>query len=240
MFCEPDEIHVYLLSFSALISSGQCQMARSLLSKDENEYLSRIKAPQRRIEYIFGHFILKKILSYYLQVPVSTISIQADKAGKLHLIGEYLVPNLGFNISHSGDIFALSICKQGEIGIDVEEINTRILPDIDSIARCHFSSVERNILIESHPQTRLNHFFRMWTLKEATLKATGVGLNIPLTLINLATPCEYYYINWWNSNETTFIKHVIGKTSYLATISLLLTLGNSVCLRSSILVSLKK
>jgi 4'-phosphopantetheinyl transferase len=206
IFCEPDEAHVYLFSLSALISSERYQVARSLLSKQENEYLGRIKAPQRHIEYVFGRFILKKILSCYLQIPASSILIQPDKVGKPRLMGKYLMPKLGFNISHSADIFVLSICQQGEIGVDVEVINNRMLPDIDSIAKQHFSSAEQNILIDSCSQTRLDHFFRIWTLKESILKAIGVGFRIPLALINIATPCDYYHINWWNDNKITLIK----------------------------------
>lgn len=75
-----------------------------------------------------------------------------------------------FNISHSGD-WVVGIAGEGPLGIDVEEINPRtvVLNDV-------LSPAERHDLEAIPAPYKGRYFIRLWTLKEAHLKAEGVGL----------------------------------------------------------------
>jgi len=190
------EAHVYLISLSLLESPGLGLAARALLTGPETECHGRIKAPRRRAEYLLGRYALKKILAAYLGVPARAVLIEPDKWGKPRLAGNPAGPKLGFNLSHSAQTLALAVCREGEIGIDIEAVDDRMLPDITAIAGRHFSPAEQGFLLGRSPQDRLEHFFRMWTLKEAVLKAVGTGLHAPLASAEVAAPHRRYRIEW--------------------------------------------
>lgn len=95
--------------------------------------------------------------------------------------GEYEKPylperDLHFNLSHSGEWV---LCAVGgcELGCDIE----RLAPVNLKIARRFFSPVEyEDIAAAPTPQEQQERFFRYWTLKESFMKATGLGLRLPM------------------------------------------------------------
>ena len=75
-----------------------------------------------------------------------------------------------FNLSHSGDAIAVAVADQ-PVGLDIE--SHRELNDGLAIAQRVFHPRERQWL-----QAQADFaagFYRLWTLKEALLKATGEG-----------------------------------------------------------------
>src|SRR6185436_10109787 len=85
--------------------------------------------------------------------------------------------DLHFNVSHSGDLIALAVCTERAVGIDVER--RRHVARVDAlIGRWLTASEQREV-------TRLLHggasesdaFLRIWSAKEARLKALGVGIS---------------------------------------------------------------
>jgi 4'-phosphopantetheinyl transferase len=92
--------------------------------------------------------------------------------GKPRLAGR---TDLGFSISHSGELALIAVARGLRVGADVERIRRRT--DVLAIARGSLSARERHA-IESLPagEERRAEFFRCWTRKEAYLKALGVGL----------------------------------------------------------------
>ncbi|GAA4214137.1 hypothetical protein GCM10022289_47310 [Pedobacter jeongneungensis] len=87
--------------------------------------------------------------------------------------GRPFIENLkaDFNITHSGDVIALVTASEGKIGIDVEAINEIKIDDFKDF----FSNSEFDIL--EYSENRLLDFYRLWTAKEAILKADGSGLS---------------------------------------------------------------
>jgi 4'-phosphopantetheinyl transferase len=71
-----------------------------------------------------------------------------------------------------------AIARERNLGIDVEHVR----PDSagEDIAKRYFSAGEVNDLRPLPPEARVQGFFHCWTRKEAYLKATGMGLQIPL------------------------------------------------------------
>ena len=82
-------------------------------------------------------------------------------------------PPVDVSLSHSGGWIAVAACETGRIGIDVE-----VLRDVTpSLERRCLSAVELAWLDRAQPGVpRSLRFSRLWTAKEAYLKATGVGL----------------------------------------------------------------
>lgn len=99
------------------------------------------------------------------------VVIEYDARGKAHVRGD----SLHFNISHSGGALALAISRSQPLGIDLEhqrrprrvlELAERFFAPHEAEALGRLSEVERQIA-----------FLRLWTRKEALVKAEGSGIS---------------------------------------------------------------
>ena len=89
-----------------------------------------------------------------------------------------IVPDIGFNCSHSNGLGLMAFAQDLPVGIDLERI--RPMPDADDVAGRFFSPRESRALRSIPPQGRLAAFYQCWTAKEALVKALGHGLAMPL------------------------------------------------------------
>jgi 4'-phosphopantetheinyl transferase len=87
---------------------------------------------------------------------------------------------LHFNMSHSHELALCAVSTRREVGIDLEYL--RPMPDALQLAKRFFSRAE-HALVPVEEQVPV--FFRLWTAKEAYLKATGKGLGHPLDQVEI-------------------------------------------------------
>jgi 4'-phosphopantetheinyl transferase len=94
---------------------------------------------------------------------------------------------LGFNWSHSGDRALFAIGRGGdgfELGVDIERVRPR--PRALQLAERFFAPDETAMLAALPEERRLDTFLRLWTAKEAVLKAHGGGLSYGLHRVSFA------------------------------------------------------
>lgn len=85
-----------------------------------------------------------------------------------------------FNLSHSG-IWAVCAVAEGEVGCDVEQI-----APIDFKLAKRFAPEEyEDIRTQPTDENRLDLFYRYWTMKESFMKATGLGMKLPLNAFHI-------------------------------------------------------
>jgi 4'-phosphopantetheinyl transferase len=81
---------------------------------------------------------------------------------------------IDFNISHSNQFVSCGFVTNGTIGIDIERISNL---DIDEMSHRFFSEYETAYIYSMNSNIeKTKAFFRIWTLKEAYLKALGSGI----------------------------------------------------------------
>jgi 4'-phosphopantetheinyl transferase len=87
-------------------------------------------------------------------------------------------PKLRFNLTHTRGLAACAVTASGDLGIDVEGVD----PAVDGLelARQFFALQEAALLARVPVAQRDVVFCRLWTLKEAFIKAVGQGLSMPL------------------------------------------------------------
>ncbi|MFZ2237848.1 MAG: 4'-phosphopantetheinyl transferase superfamily protein [Dokdonella sp.] len=83
-----------------------------------------------------------------------------------------------FNLSHSGRHALIAIARDQAIGIDIEAQGRR--RSINDIAERFFAPAESRALRALPEEARDAAFLRLWTGKEAVLKALGEGLSFGL------------------------------------------------------------
>jgi len=179
----PGQINVYSLTLA--ISNEEEAAKRLLLSQDEKKRADRFLSPLHRKRFIAARSSLRTILSTYLNMPPETLTFVYSAHHKPAIAGS----NIQFNLSHSEDLAVIAISAGQMVGIDIEKIIDR---DIEGIAQRFFSPKENTELERLSPEDRMEGFYRLWSRKEALIKAIGKGLSIPLShfSVSLETTLE--------------------------------------------------
>jgi 4'-phosphopantetheinyl transferase len=86
---------------------------------------------------------------------------------------------LSFSLSHTRGCAACAITSNAPVGVDVERIDQS--QRVQEIADRYFSEREAACLRQCSGELRNIRFAELWTLKEAFLKAVGVGLSASLS-----------------------------------------------------------
>ena len=166
------EIHVWSLCKADLDES---LVLYSVLSADERLCAKRLHRHADQVLYAGAHDALRCLLGAYVGLNPATLRFVRNEHGKPRLAGN----EVAFSLSHSGDqiVIALSLTK---VGVDVERIRTDVFTW--RLAR-EVLSAEENNWLQAQGDVAPIAFFRLWTLKEAFLKADGRGLSLACTQI---------------------------------------------------------
>jgi 4'-phosphopantetheinyl transferase len=150
------------------------QVLWEFLSAPEQERANRFYFDLHRQRFLRTHAFCRKILARYTHLPAAQLNLQALPDGKPYLV-DTTGQDIRYNLSHSGDLMILAVTTRSDVGVDVE-IHSAAL-DWRQIAAAYFESREVAALehLEDKDQ-QLACFYRIWTMKEAYLKARGQGI----------------------------------------------------------------
>jgi 4'-phosphopantetheinyl transferase len=160
-----------------LVRTASNELIWDMLSEAERQRAARFHNSRLRDRYATGHAALRQLVAASNGVPPS-----AQRYGRLSDGKPYLMmdPDLSFSLSYSGDRLLIAIDRGGAIGVDLEQ--ARQIDDRDELAEMYFTDRERKWLAEDACNDA-HRFLQIWTRKEACVKAVGVGLQMPLRLI---------------------------------------------------------
>lgn len=167
-----------------------------LLNAAEITRANRFKFAIHRHRFITARATLRAILSLYLKRSPTTIEILQSKNGKPYLKDSALQ----FNLSHSHDLAIYVISNQIQIGIDIEKIRA---PYSKQVAERFLSSEELKHFLQLTAPQQLNEFYRIWTGKEALIKAQGKTLSFSLAAITLPFSGGLNKITFSNNYDKT-------------------------------------
>jgi 4'-phosphopantetheinyl transferase len=151
----------------------------SMLVCAERERAARFWIEADRRQFVAAHALLRAMLAYYFDVPGLAWRFLVDANGKPRVDPNVGPHEIQFNLSHTRGLVAVALATRGAIGVDVEEID-EAKADL-GIAEAYFAPSEVELLQRAPSSERARCFFRLWTLKEAYIKATGEGLSAPLS-----------------------------------------------------------
>ncbi len=151
------------------------------LAPEEKARIASLGLDRLRHEYVCTRIMQRQVLSRYADAdPVAWRFVEAPQ-GKPSIGEPENERGIRFNLSHTGGLIALALCRDAEIGVDVEMLDRE--SDVTSLARRFFAPTETAALLALQEDAQRSTFFQLWTLKEACLKALGVGLFTPLDLV---------------------------------------------------------
>jgi 4'-phosphopantetheinyl transferase len=150
----------------------------SLISPTERDRMERLVFADDRRRYAGAHAAMRTILGEYLGRRPESLRLEPDQLGKPHLAGS----DLQCSLSHAGELALVAIGRRWPLGVDVEQ--ARPLPDADALKAACFTERERKHLDRAGESELL----RLWTRKEALLKATGEGLRTAPREVEVLAP----------------------------------------------------
>lgn len=170
------DVHVWQASLDP--SAAELQVLEASLSEDEMSRASRFRAEHDRQLYVVSRGILRAILSSYLNTSPEQVRFVYGREGKPALHDSWSHTRICFNLSHSKQFALYAVAADREVGIDVEWIQPSI--NFRQLAERFFTAEETALIRTLSHEEGLALFYSTWTCKEAFLKATGVGLSLPL------------------------------------------------------------
>jgi 4'-phosphopantetheinyl transferase len=178
----PDDVHVWMAWLDEPVE--RISHLYSTLAEDERDRASRFHFQTDRDRYVMSRGVLRELLGRYLEKDPTQINLAYGPNGKPEIAGYGVDHSTQFNLAHSENLVLFAFTLGRPIGIDVEKI--RPLKDIDGIASRYFSTQEYLTWRAFAPTNRFVGFFRLWTCKEAFIKAIGAGLSYPLDQFDIA------------------------------------------------------
>ncbi len=140
----------------------------------EEERAARFHFPEDAARHRYFHSRMREILAEALsgKAPAATLEFALGPHGKPFLPAH---PNLHFNLTHSQSHAALVASEAGPVGIDIEIINAQF--PCAEVADEYFCPAEKASVCQApDTATAAARFYRLWTAKEAIMKATGLGM----------------------------------------------------------------
>lgn len=120
--------------------------------------------------WVVGLSDLRRVLSGYVDEPAESLRFGTEPRGKPFLAHD---SGLRFNLSHSGPVALVAVARR-EVGVDVER--RRTVAHEEGVARRIMTTDELARYDRLPEAERTTFLLRVWTRKEALLKASGEGI----------------------------------------------------------------
>jgi 4'-phosphopantetheinyl transferase len=181
---QDDEVHIsYCLTGS--LNPRRLDELVAALSGDERARYERFRQARDRRDFAAAHALLRRTLSKCDNVPEAAWVFTTNAFGKPSIAAAGDDPRarsrISFSIAHTEGLVACAVARGVDLGVDVESVG-RVAGGRDLASR-YFSEREvaaLDVCPESEHDVR---FIELWTLKEAYLKAIGVGFSHPLNTV---------------------------------------------------------
>lgn len=151
--------------------------------------------------FLISRVLVKTVLADKLGISPHQVNIQLHPNGKPFVQGSKAVY---FNLTHSADVIILAVTEEGEIGVDIEQVDREFeWMRVDSVlAPTEIEWIKENELTD--PFSVYQRFFQIWTLKEAYIKCTGEGMSRHLKKLNFhVLPEHIQFLDSTNDAQKT-------------------------------------
>ena len=148
----------------------------SVLDESEKARMARFHHARNRIQFAAAHALTRLALGQALSVPPAALAFVEGTNGKPSAQRGGRPAPVSFNLSHADGMVGVAVLARADVpvGFDLERFDRTIELDL---ADRYFRPEEVSWLAGLPADERRRGFLRLWTLKEALIKATGEGLS---------------------------------------------------------------
>jgi 4'-phosphopantetheinyl transferase len=171
------EVHLWHVFSDAVTDPKLLKRYCELLSEDELQRQQRFVFARDRHQFLVTRALVRAVLSSYTGHDPRAWVFGQNAYGKPEIALPAGVA-LRFNLAHTTGLVTCAVAAGGDLGVDVEDLQHG-RQGLD-LARQYFATAEVAALEQWPAEEQPTGFFQFWTLKEAYIKARGMGLSIPL------------------------------------------------------------
>jgi 4'-phosphopantetheinyl transferase len=161
------------------------QRACTVLRADDERRYARFRAEDDRRMFLLGRLMARVLVARAIGAEPMAWTWREGPHGRPEMVGE---THVHFNLAHSAGLVVCVIAPDRDVGIDVEDLARR---PVDPAVVRRYCAPDEIADIDARPAAeRHARFLRFWTLKEAYLKARGLGISLPLADIDFSAEHE--------------------------------------------------
>lgn len=175
----PDEVHVWHADVDEIAKDAESiTRYEHALSLGERERLRRYRLDRDRFMFLGGRIMARALVGSALGRNGGGWQWRDGERGRPEIAEPET--SLRFNLAHSAGLVVCALANARAVGVDVED---RARAAIDRGVVRRYCSPEEADDIEAQGAEWRDRFLIYWTLKEAYLKARGLGIAVPLAEI---------------------------------------------------------
>jgi 4'-phosphopantetheinyl transferase len=178
----PGQVRVWhALASDVLADDHARERALTFLGPAELARARRYRVDADRDMFLVGRVMARLLVGRALDVPPTAWSWHEGPRGRPG-IAEPETP-LHFNLAHSAGLVVCALAPASEVGVDVEDLRR---PSVERGMVRRYCSPAEIADIDAQGAAWSDRFLVYWTLKEAYLKARGLGIALPLASISFS------------------------------------------------------
>jgi 4'-phosphopantetheinyl transferase len=173
------EIHVWEVEPEAIADQDRLERYAAWLSPTEVARRQRFKFERHRHGFLIARALVRGTLTRYVPaIPPERWRFVIGAHGRPEIDPSLGAGDLRFNLSHTHGRAVLAVARGDDIGVDVEARDRK--GNLRGISTHFFAKPEVASLDGLEGPALAERFFDYWTLKEAYMKARGVGISLGL------------------------------------------------------------
>jgi 4'-phosphopantetheinyl transferase len=185
---QENEVHIWWLrhhytthNFSTANNTDLGSTCAALLSPEEAAECATSKDPASQELRLIARAFTRTVLSRYVDPHLSPSSLifERNEHGKPEMI--HPKASLRFNLTHTPGLVGIAVTNGAAVGLDAESINRKTKGNALKLAQRRFAELEIEQLqrVKDDCEAQASLFIKLWTLKEAYVKAIGKGIGAP-------------------------------------------------------------
>jgi len=147
-----------------------------LLEPRERDLARRLTPADNRNMFLASHAGLRLVLSLYTGTAPQELAFDTRHGQRPELVRSTQSPPVRFSLTHTSGLFAVAVTRRAACGVDAERVSAGVLDRATLSAALSASELARLRSLEK--AEAVTAFHRLWTRKEAVLKAIGTGLRV--------------------------------------------------------------
>ncbi len=173
-----NQVQLWLAPVAPAYDAALLTRYESLLNPEERARWQRFIYPADRQRFLVARACVRMVLADCLgHSDPAALQFTQTPHGKPELAGPH-AKTLHFNLSHTDGMLVLAVSRTHVVGVDVECLTRKV--ELQALSQRYFATQEHEELQDMDGAAQRERFFALWTLKEAWLKARGLGLRVPL------------------------------------------------------------
>jgi len=188
---EEGDVHIWWLrhhvqktqnkSFPAGYVTNLGATCATLLSAEEAAECATSSDPASQELRLVARAFTRTVLSRYIssQTSPSSLVFERNEHGKPEIIHPKAF--LRFNLTHTPGLVGVAVTNGAAVGLDAELMNRKTRGNALKLAQRRFADLEIEQLerVQGDTKAQAALFIKLWTLKEAYVKAIGKGIGAP-------------------------------------------------------------